>query len=174
MNLVADIPFKRINDISKQYMKDKSFQQGKYTLVVRDIDIYGSEGKLVIHLLVSGSLKGDLYFTAVPFYNSEKQSLQVKDLDYEFHTRNALAKTGSWLFKSILLKMIRESMEYPMTEQINSAKSLIRENIKDYQIVKNIYLNGTIDDLSADDIILTQNSIKTNIVLTGKLNIKIH
>jgi hypothetical protein len=171
MNLVADIPFKKINEISKQYMKDKSFQQGKYTLLVRDIDIYGGEGKLVVHLLVSGSIKGDLYFTAVPYYNAEKQSITVKDLDYEIHTKNALVKTGSWLFKSILLKMISESMEYPMSEQVNSAKSMIRENIKDYQVVKNIYLNGNLDELSADDIILTQTSLKANIVLTGNLKL---
>ncbi len=67
--------------------------------------------------------------------------------------------------------MIGESMEYPMSEQVNSAKSMIRENIRDYQVVKNIYLNGNLDELSADDIILTQTSLKVNIVLTGNLKL---
>lgn len=172
LNLVTDVPFSKINEISKQNLNGKSFTQGKYSLLIRDIDLYGRDGKLVVHLLVSGSMKGDLYFTAKPVYNSEKQCIAVEELDYEIQTKNALVKTGSWLFKSILLRMIGESMEYPVAEHIATAKKLANENLRDYQVVNAVYLNGRLDNIGTDDILLTKTSLRLNIILTGKLSLK--
>lgn len=171
INLSVDIPFTKANEFAKAYLKDKAFQQGKYTLLIKDADIYGNNDHMVVHLIVEGSLKGDLYLTAIPVYNEEKQSIQVTDVDFDIKTRNILAKSGSWLLKSYLLKMIEKNLEFPMAEQLESSRKLLQDNIKSVPLIGNIYLDGNIETLKLGNIHLRPDGIRSLVKLGGQVRI---
>ncbi|MCX6271071.1 MAG: DUF4403 family protein [Bacteroidetes bacterium] len=169
VNLVADITFEKANELARKFLQGQTFTQGKYHLLINTIDLYGSEGKMVIHLNVSGSLKGDLYFTGLPKYAADDNSIRVESLDYELKTKNALVKTGSWLFHSTLVNMIQKNLVFPLGDQLNSAKALLQESIKEFPLTEGVVLRGSVSDLTIGDIQLTQESILVNVVLKGKV-----
>lgn len=172
INLGTEISTGKVNELARQYLQGQTFTQGKYHLLINNIDVYGSGNKLIIHLNVVGSLKGDLYFTGIPVFNDSTYSIGVKDLDFELRTKNALAKTGSWLFHGTLTKMIQKNMVFPIKDELKSAQALIEESMKEYKLTDNIYLNGSVDELSLGEITLTKEAIKALVLLKGKVVIK--
>lgn len=171
INLAVDIPYTKANELAKSYLNNKSFQQGKYTLLIKDADVYGNNDHMIVHLLVAGSLKGDLYLTAVPVYNDEKQSIQLTDVDFDIKTRNVLAKSGSWILKSYLLKMIEQNLEFPMAEQLEASRKLLQENIKSVPLISNIYIDGMIETLKLGKIQLRPDGITSIVKLGGQVKI---
>ncbi|MHC1708763.1 MAG: DUF4403 family protein [Bacteroidales bacterium] len=172
INLAADLSYDKVNELAQQYLGGKTFTHNKYKLLINNIDIYGSDNKFIIHLNVSGSLKGDLYFTGTPVYNDSTSSIEVKDLDYELKTKNALVKTGSWLFRSALTNMIQKNMVFPVKDQLGMARALLEENIKEYSLSNDFFVTGTLQDLTLGDIILTPESIRVMVQLKGNIRVK--
>jgi hypothetical protein len=171
INLSAGLSYDKVNELASQYLKGKTFTQGKYQLLINAIDIYGRDNKFIIHLNVAGSLKGDLYFTGIPYYNDSTTSLEVRDLDYDLKTRNALVKTGSWLFHGTLTRMIEKNMVFPMQDQLKAAQELLEKNINDYKLGEGFYLNGNMKELSIGDIRLTREAIQAQVLLKGKVRV---
>ncbi len=171
INLSVDLPYSKANSLAKTYLNNKAFQQGKYTLLIKDADIYGNNDRMIVHLVVAGSLKGDLYLTAVPVYNDEKQSIQVTNVDFDVKTRNVLAKSGSWLLKSYLLKMIQQNLEFPLAEQLEASRKMLQDNMKEIPLVGNIYLDGKLESLRLGSVQLHEGGITSLVKLGGSLKI---
>lgn len=171
VNLSVDLPYTKANALAKTYLNNKAFQQGKYTLLIKDADIYGNNDRMIVHLVVAGSLKGDLYLTAVPVYNDEKQSIQVTEVDFDVKTRNVLAKSGSWLLKSYLLKLIQQNLEFPLAEQLEASRKMLQDNLKEIPLVGNIYLDGKLETLRLGSVQLHPEGITSLVKLGGSLKI---
>ncbi len=173
LNLTTGISFTKANELLKQYLAGQTLTQGKYHILIREADLYGKDNKMIIHLNVSGSLKGDLYLEGIPYFNKDNESIQVKELDYELKTKNALARTGNWLFHSTLVNLIQKNLVFSLSDQLKQSRTLLSDNLKEYHLTPEFTLKGSIRDLSLGDISLTRESILALVTLKGNLRIEV-
>jgi len=155
--------------VGQQY----SFQNGKYNVTVKKIDLFGSNEKIIIAAGLEGSITGTVYFIGVPFFNNVTKSLEVKNLDYELDTKSKLLKVASWFAHGKFVKIMSESFKFPLSGQIEDAKKLIQQNLNNYKIAKGIYLNGKLNSLEPKNVYITPKSIIATLEASGKADIKI-
>jgi Domain of unknown function (DUF4403) len=150
-----------------------NFQNGKYSVKVTDIDIYGNENHLIIKTSLAGSLDGTIYFKGIPYYDEKSRSVKLSNFDYDLKTKSLLVKAASWLLGGKLAKTMQESLEIPVGSSIDDIKKQIQTTLHNNQIKKGILLQGTLNDISPDKVFLIPNSIIARVMATGKIGLSI-
>ncbi|MCK9616966.1 MAG: DUF4403 family protein [Lentimicrobiaceae bacterium] len=173
ITLVADIPYTVADSFANVYLKGKTFNSGKKSIIINQLHIYGRNGKLMIETQVSGSIKGNLYFEGIPYFDPSTQALKVKELDYEIKTKNSLLKTADWLAHGTLANLIQDKISFPLAENINQAKLLIQKNLVNNKVAENVLLNGTLGNITVDTIWMDTTSLKTSVQFNGKITLSL-
>ena len=65
LNIGADVTFDKIAEMAKKQLINKTFTEGKKTITITDLSIFGNEGKAVFVADVVGSLKGRFISKAI-------------------------------------------------------------------------------------------------------------
>lgn len=172
-NIWTDIPYAEAEQMAVKEIKGKSFNSGSKAVTVNSLQIYGSNGKVVVGANLSGSFNGTVYFVGVPVYNKDKQAVEVTDFDFEMQTKNILFKSAAWLFKSTIKEKIKENMVFPISTYLNTAKNTANTSLKNNHSVQNIAINGVVDQIDIDNIYLADKSFKVLGVAKGKLNVAV-
>jgi len=173
INLMSDIPFTTVDSLAKQFLVGKTFTSGKRAITINDMKLYANNDNMVVEATVSGSIKGKLYFMGKPYYDAEKSAIAIRNLDFELKTKNALLKTADWIAHGTIAKMIGEKMVFPLKDNIDQIKQQIQQNITNKEVVDNVIINGNLDDITIDEILMTPESIKLPIIFKGKLSVNL-
>lgn len=171
INVATDITYPVATEMARKQLQGKMFKQGKKTIIIKDIELYGSNGYLVVSVDVEGSARGKVYLTGIPYYDPEKQTISVKEFDFEMKTKNVLLKSANWLLHDTFLKMMQPYLSFPIGDKLADSRQMIQNQLSNNRIQKNILLNGNIQDLKIDTVVLTQESIKANAVMKGKITV---
>lgn len=173
LNFTTDITFDKIGEIAKKELIGKEFSQGKKKVIIKNLDVYGSEGKMMFMAEILGSIKGTVYFTGVPTFNKENNSVEIVNIDFDLKTKNVLLKSANWLLHGTFLKLIEPNLKFPLDEQIKDIKTTVNKEMTKYQIVEGIVLSGIVSDIVVDEFVLVKGALKLIAHVEGKLNIKI-
>lgn len=176
IGLVAVTPYSDASKIlDEQFVKSGyEYKEGKYHIRFTKMNLYGQGDKMVIEVGMLGSLNGDVYLLATPYYDVESRSIKVKDVDFELDSKQKLAKAANWLAHGKICKMIQESMVFPIGEQLDASKKDAQTYLKNYEPVKGVIINGKLDKLETSDIYLIQNAIVAVISINGNLSVKLN
>lgn len=169
MQIVATIPFSEARRISKATMLGETYTYGRKKVTIEDIDIYGRGNQLVVKTTLSGSYKGDVYFTGRPAFNARKNAVELESVDFDFSTKKALLRTASWLFKGRLRQSVEESLNYYLNYNLEDTANYIRESIENYPVAPGITLHGDLDELSVSHVYISPDGIHVRISLVGKV-----
>jgi len=171
VNASLDIPFEEINGQASKFLVGQSFSQGKRTVKIEAINIYGSKGKLVAETKLSGSFKGTIYFSGIPAFNAKDSTLFLKDFDYDISTRNLLVKSAAWLYQGGFRNMMAKEMVWPMASDIKIMYGEINNTLKSYRLADGVTLKGQVSRLTMDEILITPSGIKPFISSEGRINV---
>jgi hypothetical protein len=173
ITVINGIDYDDASKVVTQHLKGETFSSsnGKKRVAVDSIRLFGNGDKLIIESHVSGSLKGAIYFSGVPTYDSIRQVIYMKNLDYEIQTKNALAKTAGWLLKSILLKRMRESMVYDLKEDMKLLRQNIDESMSNYALTKQVTIKAIVKEMYPKTIFLTPESLKFVLYVSGDMQV---
>ncbi len=174
INYNLDITNEFILNTAKKELVGMKFEQGKKHIIVENIDFFGNNGKIVFVLTFSGSAKGVVYFTGIPFYNKETKTLEIKESDFDLNTKNALVKSATWLLHGTILRKMEPYLKFPIANEIEALLKDVNEQIKNYEIDKDIYLKGKIEDVDIDNIFVQEENLKLTGAIKGKADIHIH
>lgn len=173
INLITEIPFKEAERMAKEYLLGETFASGKRSVTINDLSLYGQDGLLVVNTTMTGSYNGSIYVTGKPVYNTEKEQIEMDELDFELKTKNFLIKSANWLFHKGILNKMKSAMEFPMKEYIVDMKKMAEDQLKNNEIAEGMFLNGEVQDITIDDIQLTPNAIRVILNTKGKINLKV-
>ena len=173
INLPVDIPFEKINELAGQQLIGYQVTQGKYRIRVNDLTVYGNRDNLVVALDVSGSLNGTVYLAGKPYFDKDSSSVRIKDLDFDIRTKNVLYKSASWIFHQGLVQTIEKKLEFPIGKQLEQIRTEIQTYLKQNRKIDIFTIDGTISNLTLDNIIITKNSVKASFILEGNLNVRL-
>ncbi len=174
LNFSSDITFNQISEIARKEIVGKEFAQGKRKIKVNNFDVFGSEGKMMFMAEISGSAKGTIYFTGIPIYNQDSNTIEMKDIDFEMNTRNALIKTANWLLHGTFLKIIEPQLKFPMGDQIKSMKETVNKELTNYKVTDGVFLNGSVNEISIASFGLVPGALKVIGSASGKLQLKVN
>jgi hypothetical protein len=135
--------------------------------------LYGSGNeKLIIKVQFAGTNEGTVYFTGKPIYNKDTHIIEVKDLDFDVRSKDALLKAADWLFNKKISNEIGKYARFDLTGYIDTAKAQINQQLN-REWIKGIRSYGAINDIRLMGIFpLTRNLvIRSN--CTGNLSVKV-
>ena len=77
INLLTDIPYTTINRKIMEQMGDSTFVFGTRRIRFETFRVFGTNEKMAVETKVSGSIKGLLYLTGVPYFHAEDTTLRI-------------------------------------------------------------------------------------------------
>ncbi|MEI7594246.1 MAG: DUF4403 family protein [Bacteroidota bacterium] len=167
MNMYVDVPYKIADSLSRINMINQTFEQGKKKITVKDLSLFGSNNKLIINTLVEGSVKGNIFFTGIPFYEKETKSIRVKEVDFDINTKNTIIKSANWMFHNTLIKLVENKMSYSIKDYLDEYSKMTQDYLSNYKISEQITLKGSVSSFDVGDVILMPESIRVLITCKG-------
>ena len=149
--LDAVLNYDSLSNILNQKLANQEFDINKGPVkkkfIFRDCKLIGEGNeKLIIKVNFAGSNEGTFYLTGKPIYNKDTRILEVKDIDFDIKSKNALLKTAEWLFSKRILTEISQYTKYDLTSYIDTAKAGINQQLNK-EWIKGVRSYGNIDDI---------------------------
>ncbi len=147
----AVLHYDSLSNIINAQLKGQEFDlsRGKQKRVIRvqDCRIYGTGNEnLIIKMSFSGSSSGIAYFTGKPFYDEQKKTIEVRDIDFDVKTKNLLLKSADWLFSKRITNEITRVSKFDLSGYVDTAKVLINKQLNG-EMIRGINSYGKINDL---------------------------
>ncbi|MGE5424171.1 MAG: DUF4403 family protein [Syntrophothermus sp.] len=171
INLVTDIPFSHINELAAGELKGYTIRQGKYTVMVDNIILFGSGDKLVIATDLSGSVKGTVYFSGKPYFDRAAHSFKINDLDFDVKTRNVLIRSASWLYHNNFLESVQQKLNFPVAVQLGSIKEQLQTVLNENAKQDMFRFSGVINKVDIGNIYITRAGIRGIFEFSGNTKI---
>jgi hypothetical protein len=175
--LDAVLNYDSLSNLLNQHLANKEFDLTKGPVkkkfVFRDCKLIGEGNeKIIIKVNFSGTDEGTFYLTGKPAYNKEAHILEIKDMDFDIKSKNALLKTAEWLFNKKIITEISKYTKYDLTSFIDSAKTGVNQQLN-REWVKGIRSAGSIEDIKLIAIYPLSQFLVIRSNCTGLLSVKV-
>lgn len=167
----SELGFDAATSIAKKQLVGQEFHFKKKTIKVEDIEVYGKGDLAYVRLVLSGSLKGELFLSGIPTYNSETNEFSIAQLDYDIHSRSVLVKAASWLLNGTLQKQLQQQMHFSFDQEVSSIRNDLTKRLKSTSYKKVFTVKGNLKAFKVRDIFVADDHF--DIVLDANGNAKI-
>lgn len=171
MYITADLTYEEAQRLAREEAVGETYDYGKRSFTVEDISFFGQGDQLVVDVLLSGSYTGNIYLTGKPTYNERKNTIDIKNLKYTLNTKNILFKTAGFILKSTFKNKIEDTLNFYLEYNLEETKKQVQAQLEDFRITNGISLKGDLDDLSIQNVGLTPEGMRVDILMGGKLNV---
>ncbi|MFN7118421.1 MAG: DUF4403 family protein [Saprospiraceae bacterium] len=170
----TDVPYQEAERLAKLNLAGQTFSEGKRSVKVEDVELYGQGNQLIVNTKLSGSYNGNIYLSGKPIFDPKKNAIDIKDLNFTLETRNFLYKSAAWLLKGTLKNQIEKNMDFLLDYNLTELKNQLQSQLKDYKITNSIILNGQLNELTLQDAFLAPESIRVQVALKGRLQVQVN
>lgn len=170
----TDVPYSEAERLAQDQLVGETFSEGKRSVKVEGIELYGQGNQLIVNTKLSGSYNGSIYLSGKPIFNPKKNAIDIKDLNFTLETRNFLYKSAAWLLKGSLKNQIEKNMDFLLDYNLTELKNQLQDQLKNYKIANSIFLTGQLSELNLQDAFLAPESIRVNVALKGRLNVQVN
>lgn len=173
-NLTTDISMKEAESMAKNYVLNQKFYPGGKEIVVRDIQLFGQNDKIVVNVSFTGSYEGSLYLIGRPIFNPKKNTIEMEDLDYDLQSKDFMLRSAKWLFDKVILKKMKEACVFPLDENVQYFKTTMNDMLREYKFTNNVILRGMVSNINVQRIQILQGNIKIYVSSNGTLNLDVN
>jgi hypothetical protein len=155
--------------------KEFDFNKGpvKKKFIIKECRLFGSGNeKLIIKVNFSGTDDGTFYLTGKPVYDRGRKLLELKDIEFDIKSKDALLKTAEWLFTKKITNEITRYTQFDLTAYIDSAKLNVAQQLN-HEWVKGISSKGGIDDISLIGVYPLSQALLIRSNCTGNLSVRV-
>jgi hypothetical protein len=169
----SNVLYEELNQIAKSKLKNKEIPIEGYKVIIKKVEISGSGRNLIIKVKIKGDIKSTVYFRGVPFYDKERQELQIKEFDFDLKTEESLLQGAEWLLHDIFKEYVQEALHVPLKDKLNKIPELIQNGIKKGKIGEKIELKLENFVLKPDKILVAEKGLKLMIDVRGNSSLKL-
>lgn len=173
ISIAAVSTYESASTIITKNFNGQEFTSGSYKVIIQKVEIWEKEKKLIIALDLIGSIKGTIYLSGFPNYNTITKEIYFDQLDYVLNTKNVLHKSANWFLQSSILNKIKDNCRYSIQDNLEEGKKNLEPYLKNYSPMKGVFINGNFNDFDFEKIEINNKAIIAFITTTGNLNIKI-
>jgi hypothetical protein len=159
--------------MQKNFAGEK-FESGKRSVTVRNINLWGKDGKMIVETGLQGTVNGTFYLAGVPKYDAVKREVYLDEVDFVLDSKNKLLKTGDWLVHGLIAKKIQQSCRFSISDQLKEGEKTMATYLTNYEPVKGVKVNGSMTQLAPNKVFLTPNALVAMVVAKGKVGISIN
>lgn len=163
--------YPEMRNIARKHIAGKSYQIGSKNLTVTDIDIFPFKDRIALMAVLEGDLKGTIYFTGRPVYDSATAEIKLDDVDFDISTRNVLHKTAGWLLNGTISRRISQQLVFPVQKNVEEARRQINEYLNNTKLTPELTLNGSVNRIGFGDIQILEDGLLIPIELGGNLKV---
>lgn len=172
VTVMVETGYAEAAELAMKSLKGQVFSFGKKAITVDSLRLYGAENRLVAEVLLKGSFNGKVYLKGEPYFNKEAMALQWREVNYDLETSNFLLKTADWLAHGQFVKLLTPYMNVPLGKELQEAKASLEKQLNS-PINNNVSLQGKVDQLTVEDILITPEAMQALIKSEGKLRVQL-
>ena len=172
-NVAAFATYKYASDVVSKNFAGQKFESGKRNVTVNKVELWGKEGKMIVALNLSGSVNGDFYLTGIPAYDAEKKEIFLDQVDFVLDSKSKLLKIGNWLAHGLIIKKMSDACRFSIAEQLAEGEKSMASYLTNYEPMKGVKINGKLNGITPNKVILTPNAIVAMVVATGNVSVTI-
>lgn len=172
-NIAAISTYESASRIITKNFRGQEFASGKRKIIINEVNLWQKDGKIIVQLLMNGSLNGTIYLAGIPKYNPETQEIYFENMDYALDTKGLLTKTANWLLQGVILRKIQESCRYSIKPNLEEGKKSMLPYLNNYSPMKGVFVNGIMNNFEFEKVEITNKAIIAFLKTTGKMNVKI-
>jgi len=174
--LDALLNYDSLSNILNRHIANQEFEFNKGPVkkkfIIQDCKLYGTGNeKLIIKVNFTGTDNGTFYLTGRPVYDKETYFLEVKNIDFDIKSKNALLKSSEWLFSRRIINEISSYTRFDLKTYIDSAKLTINQQLN-HEWIKGISSSGQINDIQLIGIYPLGQSLVIRSNCSGELSVK--
>lgn len=173
VSVAGIVTYQAAAELMKKNFAGQTFSSGNRSITITDINLWGKDGKMIVELGMKGSVNGNFYMEGVPVYNPASREVYIDQADFVLDSKSKLLKLGDWLAHGLILNKIKASCHYSVADQLTQASATLKTYTTNYQPMKGVKVNGTIESFSPGQPVLTPNAIITMINAKGTLTLNI-
>lgn len=152
-------------DVSKGPVKKK--------FIFKECRLYGEGNeKLIIRVDFGGTDNGTIYLTGKPVYLKDSRVLEIQQMDFDIHSKDALLKTAEWLFSRKIINEVSHYTRFDLNAYIDSAKLTINQQLN-REWMKGISSQGRINDIQLIGVYPLEQFLVIRSNCTGDLAVKV-
>lgn len=175
--LDALLNYDSLSNIMNRNLADKEFDLNKGPVkkkfIIKHCELFGQGNeKLIIKVDFAGTDEGTFYLTGKPTYDKTTRILEIKDMDFDIKSKNALLKTADWLFSRKVINEISKYTRYDLTSFIDTAKISINQQLNQ-EWIKGISSSGHVDEIKLISICPFSRFLMIRSNCTGNLSVKV-
>lgn len=173
VNIAADATFEKISEMAKAQLLNKTFTEGKKSITITDLSIFGSEGRAVFVADVKGSVKGRIYFTGNMVYNPDKTAVEIQQPEFDLKTKNALLKSADWLLHGVILNKLTPYLTYSVKEDLDKMKAEANKMLTNYAVYDGVSLQGALNSVTVTGLSLVPGAVRISANVKGSTALSI-
>lgn len=176
INVPVAVQLNEIKKIVKQEVVGKTFNipNSKRNVLVRDMDIIGSNKTLIVKLNIkSKNTKGDVYILADPVFDNKTKTLSVENLKFDSKTNNVIANKAAWLAGNVFVKSIEKKITYNLSKDIDKMRAQAEQSINSLHFSDMVALNAKIQGFDIQSISFDSGNAYLNTRIEGEMNVSV-
>jgi hypothetical protein len=175
--LDAMLNYDSLSNILNRHIANKEFDFNKGPVkkkfIIRDCRLYGTGNeKLIIKVNFTGTDNGTFYLTGKPAYSKANHILEIKDIDFDIKSKDALLKTSEWLFSRRIINEISKNTRFDLNNYIDTAKVRVNEQLN-REWIPGILSTGQIGEIDLIGIYPLDRSLVIRSNCSGNLSIRV-
>lgn len=174
LNVAVDATFDKISEMAKSQLLNKTFSEGKKSITITDLSVFGNNGKAVFMADVVGSLKGRIYFTGNMVYNSQKTALEIQHPEFDVKTKNALVKSAGWLLHGLILNKLTPYLTYPVKTDLENMKTEANKMLSNYSVYDGVNLKGALNSVTVTGLDLVPGAVRILANVKGNIALNVN
>jgi len=172
IQLPADIFMADLVTALNPVLLDKTFGEDK-KITIKDFNLRGEDGRLVVNLHTTGDFKGELTLFAKPVYHAQNNSLTFENVDFDTKNTGWLISAGSWLFSSTIRSAIKTKLDSTVVEQLEQARLKTSSLLSSVQVGEHVKLAGVVRSLSLGEATVLNDRLSIRVTARGESNISL-
>lgn len=169
----AALPYQQAELIAKENFLGEEFSDGKRSVTIKDIAVFGEKEKLVVSLDMEGTFTGKVELSGRPVYKSKSNRIVLSKLDYTLKTKNFLQKTAGWVLKSTLLGRMQKELDFFMESNLETWRDLLQDQLNELDLPDGFVLGANVNELKVENTFLSDDSIVLDVGLSGDLSVQV-
>ena len=175
--LNARLNYDSLSKVMNGYLQGKRFDFKeaflKRYVIIDSTHVGGDEqGNLIIDVQFSGSHNGLVRFYGKPYYDEEKKSIEVADLDYDLKTKDFLLKTAKWLFNNRIISELKKYTSFSLSSYYDTASKSLNEWLNK-EWTRGIRSSGKINELKMMGVKALPEHLYLQTACSGNINLRI-
>lgn len=158
----------------RQALVGRKVRQSGHVIRIRDVRISGmGQGKVALGVTLSGDVRGQIFFTGTPTYDSSTHQILVPDLEYDVGTAKVLVASYEWLNDVRLRDFLRERARLPDSAVVHQLVGLAEKGMNRELPARGTRLSGRIRQAGVIAVRATLQEIRVRALANADLTLSI-